>query len=103
VFRRVRDEAYVAGRLTTGKENMRNHNSCYGNMFPDLLRLQPNVPLHGHVMSVKVTSLGIGVHDREVELHRDKWEKCIECDDYRSCYDLSLAKVSVTASLRTAF
>lgn len=82
---------------------MRNHNSCYGNMFPDLLRLGTNVSQRGHVMSVKVTSFGIGVQDREVELHWDEWEKCIKCDDYRPCYDLSLAKVSVTAALRTAF
>jgi hypothetical protein len=89
--------------LIRGKENMRNYNSCYGNMFPDLLRLGANVPLLGHVMSVKVTRLGIGVHDREVELHRDEWEKCIQCDDYRTCYDLSVAKVSVRAALRNAF
>lgn len=45
---------------------MNTHPDCYGTMLPDFTRLK-----------------------------REEWEKCVSCAEYRTCYDLSLAKLEM--------
>ncbi len=66
---------------------------CYGAMFPDFTRLEKNKPLSSAAFTALVESLGIGDQGRKLEVKPEGWEKCVACPDYRTCYDLSQAKL----------
>ncbi len=70
--------------------------SFYGNMFPDLDRLENNCPLQGHAFTVLVESMGMGVSGRAITVNADRWKTCVACEHYRDCYDLSMAKLLST-------
>ena len=78
---------------------MTTHPDCYGALFPDFTRLQKNKPLESPAFTALVVSHGIGVQHRTLDVKRDGWEKCIACADYRTCYDLSLARLMMNAAL----
>ena len=73
---------------------------CYGDMFPDLDRLEHNRPLEGKVFTVRVESKGIGASGRGVRVDAAKWEKCVACERYRDCYDLSMATLLLYLAVR---
>ncbi len=64
---------------------------CYGTLFPDLERLQDNVPCRGKAFTALVRSQGIGVQAREVTVDQAQWAACQRCAAFRSCYDLGMA------------
>jgi hypothetical protein len=72
---------------------------CYGTMFPDFTRLERNKPVEGVAFTALVMSQGIGVQGRKLEVKGDGWDKCVACSDYRTCYDLSLAKLLMNTLL----
>ena len=72
---------------------------CYGAMFPDFARMERNKPLNSRAFVALVESRGIGVQGRKLEVKRDGWETCVACPDYRTCYDLSLAKLLMNTVL----
>jgi len=76
-----------------------NHPDCYGALLPDFTRLEKNKALVSPAFSALVVSHGIGVQDRDLEVRTDGWEKCTTCLDYRTCYDLSLAKLLMNTVL----
>ena len=78
---------------------MSGHNDCYGTMFPNFTRLEKNKPPSSPAFSALVVSHGIGVQSRTLDIQPDGWEKCITCDDYRTCYDLSLSKLVMNTIL----
>ena len=78
---------------------MTRKKDCYGTMFPDLSRLDLNKPLAGKALQVLVESHGIGVSSRQVTVRRDGWDECTACENYRDCYDLSMAKLMLAMAL----
>jgi len=68
---------------------------CYGKMFPDFTRLKRKERLEGQAFAALVTGSGTGAQGRSLEVKREAWEKCVACPDYRTCYDLSLARLEV--------
>ena len=72
---------------------------CYGKMFPDFTRLKRKERLEGQAFAALVTGSGTGAQGRSLEVKREAWEKCVACPDYRTCYDLSLAKLEMNESL----
>lgn len=78
---------------------MSAHSDCYGKMFPDFTRLEKNKPLTSPAFIALVESHGIGVQRRSLEVKPDGWDKCVACDDYRTCYDLSLSKMLMNTIL----
>ena len=72
---------------------------CYGGMFPDLKALEYNRPCAGKVFAALLRSQGIGVQSRSVTVDRDQWDACQGCSEYRSCHDLSVARLLLTAEL----
>lgn len=72
---------------------MNHFAECYGEMFPDFTELEKNKKLESQAFSALVTSHGIGVQGWSLEVKREGWEKCTSCEHYRTCYDLSLAKL----------
>lgn len=73
---------------------------CYGTMFPDLERLDANAPLAGKAFEVLVESHLIGIASRQVKVRPDGWAECANCERYRDCYDLSMAKLALAMALR---
>jgi hypothetical protein len=72
---------------------------CYGTMFPDFTRLERNKPLSSSAFTALVEGHGMGVQGRKLEVKGEGWEKCVACADYRTCYDLSLAKLLMNTML----
>ena len=66
---------------------------CYGDMFPDFRRLKFKEKLQASAFVAQVMSSGTGPDGRVLETNQDAWERCVRCSDYRTCYDLSLAKL----------
>lgn len=71
------------------------HSECYGKMFPDFENLVCNRPNEGFAFSAFVEHLGIGTQRRSLTVKRDACDKCVSCQDYRSCYDLDMAKLAM--------
>jgi hypothetical protein len=72
---------------------------CYGTMFPDFTRLKRKEKLEGQAFTALVVSSGTGAQSRNLEVKRDAWVRCVACPDYRTCYDLSLAKLEMNNAL----
>lgn len=78
---------------------MKTQKDCYGTMFPNLDRVDLNKPSSGKAFDVLVESHGIGVSSRQVTVRPEGWDKCTACDNYRDCYDLSMAKLALATAL----
>lgn len=78
---------------------MKTQKDCYGTMFPDLDRVDLNKPSSGKAFDVLVKSHGIGVSSRQVTVRPEGWDECTACENYRDCYDLSMAKLALTTAL----
>lgn len=79
---------------------MPERKKCFGTIFPDLDQLQLNAPLKGKVFSVLARSSGIGIQNREIQADPQAWDACRQCPEYSSCYDFSMARISLDQALR---
>lgn len=77
----------------------RQHRECYGRIMPDFHRLRFNRRTEGKAFSVYVEKIGVTTQTRELTFKADEWDECIECPEYRTCFDLSLAKLSLHGAL----
>jgi hypothetical protein len=89
------DENRNGKQTNSNNMSLNPHPECYGQMFPDFENLVPNKPNDGFAFSVFIERLGIGTQRRLLEVKRAAWDKCVSCGDYRSCYDLGMAKVAM--------
>ena len=80
---------------------MTERKTCYGNMFPDFAQERLNERNRGKAFSVIVESVGIGIQKRAVTTDLEEWEDCLQCPDYRTCYDLSMAKLHLWKALQS--
>ena len=72
---------------------------CYGNLFPDFTRLKRGEPQETQAFRALITGTGTGAQGRSLEVKTEGWLKCSECPDFRSCYDLSIAKMEMSQVL----
>ena len=68
---------------------------CYGQMMPDLSHEQLNQRNEGKAFGLLVQSSGVVVRSRAVTVKSDEWEDCLKCSDYRTCYDLCMARLQL--------
>ncbi len=71
------------------------HSECYGRMFPDFTKLKRRERLEGQAFTALVVSSGTGPQGRSLEVKMEAWGRCVECPDYRTCYDLSRAQLEM--------
>jgi hypothetical protein len=64
-------------------------------MFPDLLELRRNRKNRGKVFGAFVQSFGVGVQERKVSVDDAAWDECLNCAEYRSCYDLGMGQLAM--------
>ena len=82
------------------KENMPERKTCYGTMLPDLSHEHLNQRNEGKAFSLLVKSGGINVQSRTVTVKPEEWDDCLQCPDYRTCYDLGMARLQLWQSLQ---
>lgn len=72
---------------------------CFGNIYPDLTRIEYNKDIAGKVFTVRINSHGL-VHGRpRLKANMKAWEDCQKCELYPSCFDLSNAKLAMQQAL----
>lgn len=72
---------------------------CFGNIYPDLTRVEYNKEIAGKVFSVSINSHGL-VHERpRLKADMEAWEDCQKCERYQSCYDFSNARFALRQAL----
>lgn len=69
-------------------------------MLPDLSHEHLNQRDEGKAFSLLVESCGINVQSRTVPIKPEEWEDCLQCRDYRTCYDLGMARRQLWQSLQ---
>lgn len=74
---------------------------CLGNLFPDLTQLEYNIPCRGKAFNARITSHGIGVQHREILVDAQEWDHCQRCPYFRSCYDMSMAKLALGEAIKS--
>jgi hypothetical protein len=67
--------------------------------MPDFQRLRFNRPTEGNAFRVFVEKIGVGTQRRELTFKAGEWDGCIECSEYQTCYDLSMAKLALHGAL----
>jgi hypothetical protein len=76
------------------------HHECYGKLFPDFEHLNyDNQPTDGKAFRVIVQKIGIGTQRRELVVKPEAWDECVACPEYRTCYDLSMARLALHGAL----
>ena len=75
--------------------------SCFGTIFPDLTQFHFGKELPGKVFHLRVSTLGPGHRDRNLEVAMKECEDCQQCEFFRSCYDFSSAKLAMQRVIST--
>jgi hypothetical protein len=73
---------------------------CFGELYPDLSRVEVNKDLVGKVFRVRFVSQGMMRQPPQLNADLVEWEECRECVEYESCYDFSNAKLAMHQALR---
>jgi hypothetical protein len=74
--------------------------TCFGTIYPDLEKFQFGKPIVGKVFQICVDTVGPGQRARQLEIDLDAWQDCQKCEDFRSCFDFSGAKLQMQIVLR---
>jgi hypothetical protein len=73
---------------------------CFGAIYPDLSSVGLNKTLAGRVFKVRYNSFGVMPQAPTIECDMARWEECQDCELYRSCFDLSNAKLAIHQAVR---
>ena len=69
--------------------------ACLGELFPDFMRLARDVLNRGRVFGVLIESHGPGTQHKEIVRDETAWKKCLECDYFDRCLQVSLANLTL--------
>jgi hypothetical protein len=74
--------------------------SCFGAIYPDLSSRPLNGIFTGKVFKIRTESLGLMRQRPHVECDMAAWEECQGCEQFRSCYDFSNARLAIQHTAR---
>jgi hypothetical protein len=74
--------------------------NCFGTIYPDLEQLEFGKPAAGKVFQICVDTQGPSHRVRRMDVDLKAWQDCQRCEDFRSCYDFSTAKLEMQRVLR---
>jgi hypothetical protein len=77
----------------------RNHKSCYGTMFHDVLHFQENAPMKGKVFAFELDRNGLSRSSRSIKADIAEWDDCLECEEFDHCYKFCIAKLLLQDSI----
>lgn len=89
----------VDGRQQCAGEGEDVMTECFGNIYPDLTRVEYNKKIAGKVFSVRIDSHGLVHQAPRLKADMKAWEDCQECELYQSCFDFSNAKLAMRQAL----
>lgn len=73
---------------------------CHGKMFPEISELLlTNHTASGKVFQARLSSIGPFQREPVLEMQAGAWEDCQQCPQYRSCYDLSMARMTLEQTI----
>ncbi|WP_417385843.1 hypothetical protein [Gimesia sp.] len=76
---------------------------CYGDMFPDSLDMHKNTSNAGKVFKVETKQRLTGVlpvaPENRIEIDHAAWNACQSCAEFKSCYQLSMAKIALETAI----
>jgi sulfatase maturation enzyme AslB (radical SAM superfamily) len=72
---------------------------CFGNIYPDLTRVEYNKQMSGKVFSVRINSHGPVPERPRLTADMTAWNECQKCEVYQSCFDFSNARLGMQHAL----
>jgi hypothetical protein len=77
-----------------------NHKDCYGKLFPETLHPDGDHPVQGKVFAYQLlTAGGMFRSDRSISVDIPAWDDCLNCEDFDSCFKLSLGKLALETAI----
>jgi len=73
---------------------------CFGAIYPDVSGGMLNGERAGKVFKVRVNCSGMARQVPQLDFDLSAWQECQSCDQYRSCFDLSNAKLAMQRAVR---
>ena len=72
------------------------HKKCYGQMVADTMHAATDRVMPGKVFDFELKTAG-GMYrgDRVVHLKAEEWDDCLRCEEFDTCYRLSLIRLMV--------
>ena len=86
----------VTTQQTTGKE----HPPCYGKLFPSHSWRQPGKERPDGVFGFEFQQPGSVTIPPDVTVDLRAWDRCVECDDFATCQQLSMGKLMLEMAVR---
>ena len=71
----------------------RNHKSCYGTMFHEVLHFQENASMKGKVFAFELDRAGLSRSGRSIKAYIAEWDDCLACEEFDHCYKFCIAKL----------
>ena len=76
------------------------HKDCFANMLPEGPGHELRDSSAGKALAWQsIPSGGLSSPERRVEIDIAEWDDCRQCDEFDSCYRLSMAKLSLASVL----
>lgn len=76
------------------------HKDCFARMLPEISASELRASSEGKALAWKSTpSGGLAAPRRTVEIKIEEWDDCRSCNEFDSCYRLSMAKLSLEAAV----
>ena len=69
--------------------------TCFGTIYPNLQEVPFGQEIAGKVFQVRIDTLGSGHRERKMEANLREWQDCQQCEEFRSCYEFSSAKLQL--------
>ena len=78
---------------------MKEHRTCYGSLFPSAAFRQSGKERLEAVFGYVFTQPGTVPQPAEVTVDMNAWDRCVECQEFNSCRELSTAKMLLESAV----
>lgn len=77
------------------------HRDCFAKMFPRVPGIEMRESSAGKALAWEsIPSGGLAAPEKKIEVNLDAWADCRSCDEFDSCYRLSMAEFTLAAALQ---
>jgi len=80
---------------------MKEHQECYGKLFPAIENSESNQIQKGKTFSFRLDRPRVLAINRVTEVDSKQWDECTQCPEFDACYKLSMAKLALEQAVRT--
>ena len=90
----------TATNIATEQTTRKEHLHCYGRIFPSHSWRQPGKDRPDAVFGLEFQQQGSVSISPGVTVDLRAWDRCVECDDFATCQQLSMAKLMLEMAVR---